>query len=158
MRFIFVKLKNQKYTVVEKRSIKNLEINKAIDIGIVKLSDQEIIDYALANDPLDFHIDKKAAEQSIFKGLVASGSQIFNVLHKTGWVPMFGHTVLCGLEVNNWKFLRPTYANQTIKGIVTPILIKETKEKNVIVTWKYEFTDEQNHLVQTMEVTVMHKN
>jgi len=142
---------------MEKLSIRNLELNKQIDIGSVTLSEQDIIDYALANDPLDFHINKKAAEQSIFRGLVASGSQIFNVLHKTGWLPLVGHTVLCGLEVNNWKFLRPVYANQTIKGTVTPIFIKENSDKNVIIVWKYEFTDSKNELVQTMEVTILHK-
>jgi acyl dehydratase len=141
---------------VKKISIKDLAVNQKIDIGTVTLSEQEIIDYAIANDPLDFHIDKKAAAQSIFKGLVASGSQIFNVLHKNGWIPLFGHSVICGLEVNNWKFLRPVYANQPIKGTVMPILLKETSDKKIVVTWKYEFTDEKGQLVQTMEVSVLH--
>jgi acyl dehydratase len=143
---------------VEKLSIKELEINKKIDIGTVTLSEQDIIDYAKLNDPLDFHIDRKAAEQSIFKGFVASGSQIFNLLHKTGWIPLVGHTVICGMELNHWKFLRPVYANQPIKGTATPIMINPNKEKgHTVVVWKYEFTDIQNHLVQTLEVTVLHK-
>src|SRR5579885_199350 len=103
--------------------IKDLELNKKIDIGTVTLSEQDIIDYAKLNDPLDFHIDRKAAEASIFKGFVASGSQIFNYLHKNGWIKLFGHSVSCGLEVNHWKFIRPVYANQPIKGTVEPILI-----------------------------------
>ena len=143
---------------MEKLSIKELEINKKIDIGTVTLSEQDIIDYAKLNDPLDFHIDRKAAEQSIFKGFVASGSQIFNLLHKTGWIPLVGHTVICGMELNHWKFLRPVYANQPIKGTATPIMINPNKEKgHTVVVWKYEFTDIQNHLVQTLEVTVLHK-
>jgi len=143
---------------VEKLKVKELELNKKIEIGTVTLSEQEIIDYALANDPLDFHIDKKAAEKSMFKGLVASGSQIFNVLHKKGWIPLFGHSVLCGVEVNHWKFLRPVYANQPIKGSVAPIYIKESTESHhVVIVWKYEFTDAQNQQVQTMEITVLHK-
>lgn len=143
---------------MEKLKIKELELNKKIEIGTVTLSEQEIIDYALANDPLDFHIDKKAAEKSMFKGLVASGSQIFNVLHKKGWIPLFGHSVLCGVEVNHWKFLRPVYANQPIKGSVAPIYIKESTESHhVVIVWKYEFTDAQNQQVQTMEITVLHK-
>jgi len=143
---------------VEKLLIKELELNKRIEIGAVTLSEQEIIDYAKANDPLDFHTDKKAAEKSMFKGLVASGSQLFNILHKTEWIPRFGHSVLCGMEVNHWKFLKPVYANQTIKGSVTPIYIKEnTENHHVVIVWKYEFTDMQNQPVQTMEVTVLHK-
>jgi len=141
-----------------KLSIRDLEINKKIDIGSVTLSEQDIIDYALANDPLDFHINKKAAEQSIFKGLVASGSQIFNSLHKTGWIPLVGHTVLCGMELNHWKFLRPVYANQKINGTVTPIFIKENADRgHFVITWKYEFKDEHGELVQTLDVTILHK-
>lgn len=139
-------------------SINDLAVNQKIDIGTVTLSEQDIIDYAKLNDPLDFHIDRKAAEQSIFKGFVASGSQIFNALHKTGWIPKVGHTVICGLELNHWKFLRPVYANQPIKGTATPIIINPNKEKgHVVIVWKYEFHDTQNQLVQTLEVTVLHK-
>lgn len=140
-------------------SLNNIELNKPVDIGSITLSEQEIIDYAKANDPLDFHIDKKAAEQSIFKGLVASGSQVFNVLHKTGWIPKFGPGVICGLEVTNWKFLRPVYANQQINGTATPVFIKENKDKgHVVITWHYEFKDTGGHLVQVLDVTVLHKS
>lgn len=143
---------------MEKLSIKDLAVNKKIDIGTVTLSEQDIIDYAKLNDPLDFHIDRKAAEQSIFKGFVASGSQIFNVSYKIGWIPQFGHTVICGLEVNNWKFLRPIYANEPIKGTAAPILINPNKEKgHVVIVWKYEFHGAQGQLMQTLEVTVLHK-
>lgn len=144
---------------MEKLLIKDLELNKKLDIGSVTLSEKDIIDYALANDPLDFHIDIKAAEKSIFKGLVASGSQIFNVLHKKGWIPMMGHTVICGMEVNHWRFIRPVHANQHIKGTATPILIKVNPEKNhTIIVWKYEFEDSKEELVQSLEVTVLHKS
>ena len=136
----------------------SIELNHPYDIGSIALSEQDIIEYAKANDPLDFHIDIKAAEKSIFKGLVASGSQIFNVLHKNGWIPKFGHSVICGLEVNNWKFLRPVYANQLIKGIVTPVFIKDNKDKgHAIIVWHYELTDTNGHLVQALDVTVLHK-
>lgn len=135
-----------------------IELNKTYGIGSVVLSEQDIIDYAKANDPLEFHIDKNAAEHSIFKGFVASGSQIFNILYKTGWIPKFGHTVICGLELNNWKFLRPVYANQQIQGFVTPVFIKENKDKkHAVITWHYEFKDTQGHLVQVLDVTVLHK-
>ena len=143
---------------MEKLSIKDLEVNRKIDIGTVTLSEQEIIDYAKLNDPLEFHINKEAAEKSIFKGFVASGSQIFNVSYKTGWIPLVGHTVICGLEVNNWKFLKPVYASQPIKGTATPILINKNTEKGTaVIVWRYEFEDTHHQLVQTLEVTVLHK-
>jgi acyl dehydratase len=143
---------------VEKHSFKDIKQNQTFNLGTVTLTEEDIINYAILNDPLDFHINKKAAEQSIFKGFVASGSQIFNALHKTGWIPMFGHTVICGMELNHWKFIRPVYAAQPINGTVTPISIKENEEKkHAVVVWAYEFKDAKGTLVQTLEVTVLHK-
>ncbi|HXB12949.1 MAG TPA: MaoC/PaaZ C-terminal domain-containing protein [Bacteroidia bacterium] len=143
---------------MEKLSFKEIQQNKTFDLGIVTLTEEDIINYAKLNDPLDFHIDRKAAELSFFKGFVASGSQIFNSLYKTGWIPMFGHTVICGLELNHWKFMRPVYAAQPISGTATPISIKENEEKkHAVVIWGYEFKDAKGMLVQTLEVTVLHK-
>ncbi len=143
---------------MEKLSFKDIQQNKTFNLGKVTLTEEEIINYAKLNDPLDFHINRKAAEQSFFKGFVASGSQIFNSLYKTGWIPMFGHTVICGLELNHWKFMRPVYAAQLISGTATPISIKENEEKqHAVVIWGYEFKDAKGMLVQTLEVTVLHK-
>jgi acyl dehydratase len=144
--------------MMENLTITNLRVNQKIDIGIITLSEQDIIDYAKLNDPLDFHVNRKAAEASIFKGFVASGSQIFNCLYKTGWIKLFGHSVICGLELNHWKFIRPVYANQPIKGTVEPIQINENKEKgHVVITWKYEFHDMHGQMMQSLDVTIMHK-
>jgi acyl dehydratase len=143
---------------VEKYSFKNFALNKSFDLGTVTLSEQEIIEYAKLNDPLEFHINKEAAAKSIFKGFVSSGSQILNTFHVRSWVKMFGHSIICGLEINHWKFLKPVYANQPIKGKVTIIFFKPNPEKkHCVVTWHYEFFDEKAEHVQTLEITVMHR-
>ena len=142
---------------METYSFKDFALNKSFDLGAVVLSEQDIINYAKLNDPLEFHINKEAALKSVFKGFVASGSQILNTFHRQSWVKMFGHTIICGLEINHWKFLRPVYANQPIKGKTTIVLFKPNEEKkHCVITWKYEFTDEKNELVQTLEITVLH--
>src|SRR5690349_1934629 len=87
-------------------------VNQKIELGKVVLTEREIIEFALQFDPLDFHIDKEAAKKSYFKDLIASGPHIFNLIHKTEWIPRYGHTVICGLEVNHWKFIKPVYALQ----------------------------------------------
>lgn len=135
-----------------------LEFNKPFDIGSVTLSEKDIMDYARAYDPLEFHINMKAAKKSIFKGLVASGSQVFMTLHKTGWIPVFGHTVICGLEVNNWKFLQPVYVGQLVKGTATPVFIKKNEaKKQAVVVWRYELTNAKGEFLQTLETTLLHK-
>ncbi len=143
---------------MEKYSFKDFALNKSFDLGTVTLSEQEIIDYAKLNDPQDFHINKEAALNSIFRGFVASGSQILNTFHVRSWVKMFGHTIIAGLEINNWKFLKPVHANKPINGKTIIVFFKPNEEKrHCVVTWRYEFTDEKGEFVQTLEITVLHR-
>jgi acyl dehydratase len=143
---------------MEKYSFKDFALNKSFDLGTVILTEQEIIDYAKLNDPLPIHINKEAAEKSIFHGLVSSGSQILNTFHVRSWIKMFGESIICGLEINKWKLLKPVYANQPIKGKVTIIFFKPNPEKkHCVITWGYEFFDNQGEHVQTLEINILHK-
>ncbi|HEY6161567.1 MAG TPA: MaoC/PaaZ C-terminal domain-containing protein [Bacteroidia bacterium] len=131
---------------------------KKYDFGTVVLSELDIIDFAKAFDPLEFHTDKEAAERSHFKGLIASGPHIFNLVHRTKWIPLFGKTVICGLEVSNWKFLKPIFANKPIHSSVTILDTKPNYDKKYVpVKWFYEFRDEAGELLQSLEMTVLHK-
>jgi acyl dehydratase len=127
-------------------------------LGVTVLSEQEIIEFAKAFDPLDFHTDIEAAKNSHFKGLIASGPHIFNLIHRTKWIPLFGKSVICGLEVNNWKFLKPVFANMPIYSIVS---IAESKpnidKKYCTVKWHYDFMDAEGEKVQELDMSVLHK-
>lgn len=129
-----------------------------ISLGQYALTEEEIISYAIAHDPLPFHVDKIKAEQSIFKGLIASGPHIFQWFHKNKWIPLFGSTVIAGLEVTNWKFIRPVYANKTIECSVA-ILDKKinSNKKSATVKWLYEFKEvTSQEMVQCLEMTILH--
>ena len=131
---------------------------REFDLGQVKLTEQEIIDFANAFDPLDFHTNPEAAKKSIFKGIVASGPHIFTLVHRTQWIPRFGHTVAAGLEVTNWKFLKPVYPGSPIHGKVTVTRIRPNPEKGyAAVTWLYEIRNEKEEMVQSLDMTVLHK-
>ena len=131
---------------------------KKYDFGTVVLSEQDIIDFAKAFDPLEFHTDKEAAEKSPFKGLIASGPHIFNFVHRTKWIPLFGKTVICGLEVSHWKFLKPIFANKPVHSSVTILDAKPNYDKKYVpVKWFYEFRDDAGELLQSLEMTVLHK-
>jgi acyl dehydratase len=64
------------------------EEGKEYDLGEKQFSASEIIDYAKKNDPLDFHLSEKAANESRFKGLVTSGGQAFNYFYVNAWIPL----------------------------------------------------------------------
>ncbi|MEW6467412.1 MAG: MaoC/PaaZ C-terminal domain-containing protein [Bacteroidota bacterium] len=139
-------------------SVSDLHPGKKLEFGKVVLREEEIIAFAKAFDPLDFHTDKKAAEKSFFGRLVASGPHIFNLVHRTQWIPLLGHTVICGLEISNWKFLKPVYADMPVYPVARVMSIKPNIEKkHAVIHWRYEFHDEQGTLIQVLDSAVLHK-
>lgn len=144
--------------MIQGSSYQTLEVGQPVLLGKLSLTESDIIEYARTFDPLAFHIDKEAAKKSIFGKLVASGPHIFQVMHRMFWIARFGDSVLAGLEVNKWKFLKPVYPNREIECYVT-ILSKKVNSDNktVSVKWFYEFKDAgSKELVQCLEMTVLH--
>lgn len=132
--------------------------NKTFEFDPVVLTEQDIIVFAKEYDPLDFHTDIEKAKLSFFKGLIASGPHIFNYIYKNYWLPVFKDTIICGKELNNWKFLKPIYANETVYTTVTILKIAPNPEKQyAAITWWFEFTNEAGELFQHLEMIVIHK-
>ena len=128
------------------------------DFGKISFSEEEIIAFAKNYDPLDFHINKEAAKKSIFKGFVASGPHAFHYYYINKWIPLFGKTVLAGLGINDWKFLKPIYPNQQIYCAVTIDDAEQFPEKkSAAVTWNFEFKDDEGNLFQHLNMKVLHK-
>ncbi|MBN8703832.1 MAG: hypothetical protein J0M08_12260 [Bacteroidetes bacterium] len=130
-----------------------------IHLGNIEFTKQQIIDFATQFDPLDFHTNEEAAKATPFKALIASGPQLFTTIHKNKWIPLFGKTVIAGMEVTNWKFAKPLYANQLVACYVTPKSLKGSIEKGyAVIDWFYEFKDaESQDYIQYLNMVVMHK-
>lgn len=133
-------------------------VGTKIVLGDFFLTEKDIIDFGKAFDPLDFHIDIEKAKKTIFKGLIASGPHIFNHVYRKAWLPLYGNTIVCGMGVYNWKFIKPIYANQLIKAEVTILSTREEQHLGgIAVMWQFEFKDEKNEMVQILQTEVMHK-
>ena len=139
-------------------TIKEYEVGKPFLLGRTALSEEEIIVFAKAFDPLIFHIDREAAKKSMFGGLIASGPHIFQLMHCKFWIPLFGKSVVAGLEVNNWKFLKPVYPNKEVECYLTIRSRKlNSDNKTATITWLYEFRyTGKTELIQSLEMTIMH--
>ena len=60
---------------MSERYFDNFEVGERFRSRGVTLSESQILDFALTYDPQPFHIDKEAAAQSHFGGIIASGFQ-----------------------------------------------------------------------------------
>ena len=58
----------------------DIELGQVRVGGSYELTEFEIVEFATKWDPFPFHIDKEAAEQTIFGGLVASGVHLSCIL------------------------------------------------------------------------------
>lgn len=134
-------------------------LNHQYDLGEKKFSETEIIEFATAYDPLTFHLNADAAHKSLFKGLVCSGPQPFNYFYRDRWVPKFGPTVVAGIGVDNWRFVKPVYVNQIVHCRVRITELTSHPEKGTVtVRWYFEFVNDEGTLVQHLEMLVLHRN
>ena len=80
------------------------------------LTEAEIVSFALTYDPQPFHIDKEAASDTPFGGLIASGFQTlalgFRLFYQTGAI---AHCSLGGAGVDELRWLAPVRPGDTLK-------------------------------------------
>src|SRR3569832_1595501 len=57
-------------------------VGATIEVGSRQVSEQEIIDFAKQFDPQPFHIDRQAAADSIYGGIIASGWHTCSMMMK----------------------------------------------------------------------------
>ncbi len=104
-----------------------------------------------------FTLMKHLQKKSIFKGLAASGSQAFRTIYAESWVPKFGNSIIAGLSVNHWNFLKPIYAESPIYTKYEVLKILNTGRPNErIITRKFSFFNSLNELVQSLEIKILH--
>lgn len=121
------------------------------------LTEEEIIDFAKNFDPLPFHIDKTAAQQSRFGRLIASGPHIFIKAHKELIIPKLGSTIIAGLSIDQWQFLKPVYPDTPYTLHFLAQKLKPNREKkHIVITWQYEFFNPDHEMVQKLFVTSLH--
>lgn len=82
---------------------------------------------------------------------------LFSEFHRRFWIPLFGGTVIGGMGIHNWDFLKPHYPDVLITGKLSVKKIQMRPEhKAAAITWEYLFFDENNELMQSAGFTVLH--
>jgi acyl dehydratase len=129
----------------------------SVSLGSHTFSEEEITEFAKQFDPLPFHTDPHAGKESRFGRLISSGAQPFNYFHVYRWIPLFGKTVIAGLEINSWKFLNPVGTGDEMhcKVCITDIKLNAEK-KHAVISWKYEIFLSNNLPAQVLESNILH--
>lgn len=118
------------------------------------LSEAEIIDWAFKYDPQPFHIDKTAAEESIYGGIIASGWQVaavaFRILMHTN---IFGNASLGSPGLDELRWRQPVRPGDTIRTIarVTETRVSKSKPDRGLVTLSYEIVNQNDEVVTSFK-------
>ena len=117
------------------------------------LTETAIIDWALAYDPQPIHLDKPAAEKSIYGGLIASGWQVvsicFRLLVQAG---LLGSASLGSPGVDEVRWLLPVRPGDTVypEAEVLDMRVSRSKPDRGLVTIAYRAVNQRGETILTM--------
>ena len=117
------------------------------------LTEAAIVDWALTYDPQYLHLDKPAAERSVYGGLIASGWQVasvsFRLLVQAG---LLGAASLGAPGVDELRWLLPVRPGDTIypEAEVVDRRVSASKPDRGLVTIAYRVANQKGESVLTM--------
>jgi acyl dehydratase len=131
-----------------------------IDLGTRGVSEEEIIAFASAFDPQPFHVDKEAAAQSIYGGVIASGWHTCSMMMRMvvdGLMAKSSSMGSPGLDGVRW--LAPVRAGDTLKVLyqTTQVKASNSKPDRGVVWSKWVAINQHGETVCTVEGMGMFK-
>lgn len=140
------------------RWFEDYTVGEVIRADGVTISEAEILSFAFTYDPQPFHLDRLAAEQSPYKGLIASGWQTgllgFRMLLQAGLLGK-GSMGSPGLDEIRWAM--PVRPNDTLFGRASIEDKRESASKpdRGIVKMKYWIENQKGETVMSFLGTQM---
>lgn len=117
----------------------DLSVGMRFESEPITVSDADIIQFASRYDPQPFHLDDAAAQNTIFKGLAASGWHTAAIAMSLAVASHpFGRHPLIGLGVNELRWMLPVRPGDTLhlEGEVVGLTPSKTKPQGtVLVKW-----------------------
>ena len=118
------------------------------------LSEAEILQWAFAYDPQPFHMDRVAAERSVYGGLIASGWQLGTLAFRlfTALRPFAPEASLGSPGVDEIRWRAPVRPGDTVRVVVTVVnrRISRSDPDRGIVRMDWEMLNQREEVVLTM--------
>ena len=98
------------------RYFEDFQVGDTIETSSFELSEKESVAFAHLYDPQPFHLDKNAAESSVFRKLTASGWQTaaitMRLMVENGALRATG---IIGTGIDDLRWLAPVYPGDTLR-------------------------------------------
>ena len=135
----------------------DLTVGDTFETGGITLTEGAIVDFALTHDPQPFHVDKVAAADSIFGGLIASGFQTialtFRLFRDTG---VLTGTNMGGHGMDEVRWLAPVYPGDTLRARVTVEILTPSRSKLDRGTVRFRYRTYNQDDVEVLNAVMDH--
>ncbi len=135
------------------RWYEDFEVGEEFRSPAKTLTEAEIIQFAFTYDPQPFHIDTRAAEASIYEGLIASGWHVASVAFRLATATgVLGEASLGSPGIDELRWPRPVRPGDSITTIVRVAdkRLSRSKPDRGIVTLDYRIVNQNEEVVMTM--------
>jgi len=135
----------------------DFEIGRIRHVGSIRVSREEIVEFATRFDPQPFHIDEEAARASIFGGLTGSSCHTFalvSLIHHRGSDEI---ALVANLGSEEMRFPTPLRPDDELT-LRTECVSKRTSRSRPqigIVTTRSLLTNQRDEAVMDMKTTFM---
>lgn len=131
----------------------DIEIGRSRETGSYTFTEEEIIKFARQFDPQAFHIDRTAAQASIFGGLIASGWHTASVVMRLivdAAVDMEAGLGSPGFDDLSWK--KPVRPGDTIRARTTCLEKTPSRSRPGVGSGRFltEVFNQRDELIMTM--------
>ncbi len=139
----------------DRQHFEDLTVGKTFALGPVKVSKADIIEFASEFDPFPFHLDEKAARESLLGGLAASGWQTGGLSLKMLVDALLSKIAsMGGLGFTDLKWKRPVMKGDTLSGTatITSLRRSQSRPEMGILTVAFDMRNQKGEQVMTMNL------
>jgi acyl dehydratase len=143
---------------VDEKYLEDLHVGDRFGSDTIEVTEESIIAFAREFDPQPFHLDARVAEQSIFKGLSASGwhtAAMSMRLFITGELKVAGGSIGLGVDELRWPLpVRPGDVLR-LETEILDVRASRSKPDRGIIHIRNVTTNQRGEIVQTFMAFVM---
>lgn len=136
----------------------DFEVGATIETGSKTVTEEEIIAFAKQFDPQPFHVDKAAAEQSMYGGIIASGWHTCGIVMRLtvdGFLNQAASLGSPGMDEIRW--LKPVRGGDTISASATTLESRPSSSKpdRGVITTLWQAKNQHGEVVATLKGRAM---
>jgi acyl dehydratase len=132
----------------------DFEVGKTIEVGKWTLTEEEVLDFATKFDPQPFHVDKAAAEKSIYGGIIASGWHTCGIMMRLMVDNLLRDSSSMGSPgLDEVRWIKPVRPGDTLTVSTTTLEARPSTSKpdRGIVVTQWEARNQHGELVATVK-------